>query len=463
MSRLRLVILLLVLGTLVVYLPVSHHGFSLYDDNDYVTENPMVQHGLTWNDIQWAFTSWYAANWHPVTWLSHMLDCQLFNLTPGGHHDVNVLFHIANTVLLLVLLLRLTGTIWPSAFVAALFAWHPLHVESVAWVSERKDVLSTFFALLTLLCYARYVIGDKGQGTGNANIKSPAIRHLSRHYWLALFFFALALMSKPMFVTLPFVLVLLDFWPLGRFRGPGFGAWRKLVLEKIPFFVLVIASCVVTFLAQKHGGAVIPLEKIPLGLRVENMLVAYALYLQKIFWPARLAVFYPFPPAISNSALAISVIPLVCISAIAWFNKNRYPYLLAGWLWFLGTLVPVIGLVQVGSAAMADRYTYFPSIGIFLAVTLGIRDASAKFHVPKQAVAATAVLAAADCLVLTHRQLGYWSSDISLFSHALAVTPDNDTARIDLGGAYQRAGEKSEVDGPISPGIANKPGQRPGP
>jgi len=268
---------------------------------------------------------------------------------------------------------------------------------------------------------------------------------LSRFYWLSLLFFALALMSKPMFVTLPFVMLLLDFWPLGRFRGPGSGVWGKLVLEKIQFFVLVIASCVVTFLAQQHGGAVISLKTVPLELRLENAPVAYVLYLQKIFWPAYLAVFYPFPAAIPPAAMVASVVLLVGISAAAWLTRNRYPYLLVGWLWFLGTLVPVIGLVQVGSAAMADRYAYFPSIGIFLAVAFGIRDASAKFRVPKQAISAGAGLIAVIFLALTHLQLNYWRDDISLFSHALAVTADNDIMRLNLGVAYEKAGNKPDA------------------
>ncbi|HEY3761793.1 MAG TPA: tetratricopeptide repeat protein [Verrucomicrobiae bacterium] len=465
MSRLRLVILLLVLGTLAVYLPVSHYGFSLYDDTDYVTENPMVQNGLTWSGVKWAFTSWHSANWHPITWMSHMLDCELFNLVPGGHHDVNVLFHIANTVLLMVLLLRLTGAFWPAVFVAALFAWHPLHVESVAWISERKDVLSTFFALLTLLCYTRYVTGphltltlsppigmgaERGQLANAKNsIKAakPAADPIYRSlfYWISILFFALALMSKPMFVTLPFVMLLLDFWPLGRVRELRAEIWWKLVLEKIPFLMLVGASCVVTFLAQRHSGAVISLKIVPMELRLENTPVAYVLYLQKMFWPSPLAVFYPFPPVMPTGAVVTSVVLLVCISAASWLARKKSPYLLVGWLWFLGTLVPVIGLVQVGSAAMADRYTYFPSIGIFLAVTLGVRDVSVKFHFPKHFIAIGAVIVAAVCLALTHRQLNYWRDNISLFSHALAVTPDNDLMRLNLGVAYQKSGDQTNA------------------
>jgi tetratricopeptide (TPR) repeat protein len=468
MSRQRLVVLLLVLGTLAVYLPVSKYGFLLYDDNDYVTENPIVQNGLTWNGVKWAFTTWDAANWHPLTWLSHMTDCQLFNLAPGMHHDVNVLFHIANAALLLVLLVRLTGTLWVSAFVAALFAWHPMHVESVAWISERKDVLSTFFELLALLCYARYVtdphltptlsppirMGAEREQQKDARNRAKALEpttvrrsYLSLFYWLALFFFALGLMSKPMLVTMPLVMLLLDFWPLGRFKvqGSGFSVERcgKLLLEKVPFFVLAGASCVVTFLAQHHGGAVIPLEKVPMAARLENVPIAYAMYLQKLFWPAHLAVFYPLSVAYSPGAVIAALILLAGITAASWLAWKKHPYLLIGWLWFLVTLVPVIGLVQVGGAAMADRYSYFPSIGIFLAVTLGVREMAGKFHLPKPIITVGAIAILGACLALTHRQLSYWSSNLSLFSHALAVTADNDTVRLNLGFAYDTAGDKT--------------------
>jgi tetratricopeptide (TPR) repeat protein len=446
MSRLRLVVLLLVFGTLAVYLPVSHYGFSLYDDNDYVTENAVVQQGLTWSGIQWAFTTWHAGNWHPVTWISHMVDCQLFNLTPGPPHVVNVIIHALNAALLLFLLLRLTGLFWPSAFAAALFAWHPLHVESVAWISERKDVLSTFFGLLTLLCYARYA-GVMRSTVSPEPTTGPT--HRALFYWLALFFFALGLMSKPMLITLPFVMMLLDFWPINRFRvqGSGFKVQGngRVLAEKIPFFALAGASCVITFLAQQHGGAVVSLEKVPLALRLENVPVAYALYLLKLFWPAHLAVFYPFPAAIPDTAAGAAIAVLIFISVIAWFTRKKFPYFLVGWLWFLGALVPVIGLVQVGGAAMADRYAYFSSIGIFFTVALGLREAISKFHLPGQMMATGGILILAACLALTHQQLDFWQNDVSLFSHALAVTPDNDTARLNLGFALEKEGNETEA------------------
>jgi hypothetical protein len=290
--------LLLVLGTLAVYMPAAQHGFTLYDDSDYVTENPMVENGLTWAGIKWAFTTGHASNWHPLTWISHMADCQLFGLDAGMHHCVNVLFHAANSILLLLLLMRWTNALWPSAFAAALFAWHPLHVESVAWVAERKDVLSTFFALLTLLAYTRFVEEFK--------VQSPKSKVF---YAVALLMFALGLMAKPMLVTLPFVMLLLDYWPLRRVevQGSGFRV-QSLVLEKIPFFVLSAASCVVTFLCQHHGGAVASLKKVPLDYRLENVPVAYAGYLLKMIWPAHLAIFYPLPENFSPLVITATVV-----------------------------------------------------------------------------------------------------------------------------------------------------------
>jgi tetratricopeptide (TPR) repeat protein len=435
MSRPRLIGLLLVLGTLAVYLPAARHGFSLYDDGDYVAENRVVQNGLTWAGVKWAFTTWHASNWHPLTWISHMADCQLFGLNAGMHHCVNLLFHAANAVLLFALLLRMTKAIWPSAFVAALFAWHPLHVESVAWIAERKDVLSTFFGLLALLCYARFVEESKVQGP------KPKV-----FYALALLMFALGLLAKPMLVTLPFVLLLLDCWPLQRFQISDFKLqiFLRLAFEKIPFFLLAAISCVVTFLAQHNGGAVVSIEKVSLHFRLENTPVAYALYLWKMAWPAKLAIVYPLA-TISTHVLIISAAVLIFISAAAWIGRRRSPYLLVGWLWFLGTLVPVIGIVQVGSQALADRYSYFPLIGIFIAAAFGVRDLADRFHFPKKILAGAAILILAACLCRTHKQLDYWRDDESLFRHALAVTKDNDVAHTNLGVALQKEGRNAEA------------------
>jgi tetratricopeptide (TPR) repeat protein len=432
--------LLLALVTLLVYLPVAGHGFSIFDDDDYVSQNHIVQNGLTWSGVKWAFTSWYASNWHPVTWLSHMLDCELFGLNAGAHHLVNVLFHTANAVLLFLLLLRLTRELWPSAYVAALFAWHPLHVESVAWISERKDVLSTFFALLTLLAYVRHV-----QRMTSAPALSRFTFHVSRFYWLALAFFALGLMAKPMLVTLPFVMLLLDYWPLQRAHDerPAVANWSRLVLEKWLFFVLAAASCVMTYPAQNEGGLVVSLKEMPLEYRLGNALLAYNLYLLKTFWPVRLAVLYPLPKTISLPVVFISAAILIAISVAVWLGRKRGPYMLVGWLWFLGTLVPVIGLVQIGHAAMADRYTYFPAIGVFIAVTFGVRDLANRFRFPSRLTTVAAVLILGGCVVLAENQLRCWRDDESLFSHAINVVKDNEPAHLCLGLVYKANGQNT--------------------
>jgi tetratricopeptide (TPR) repeat protein len=433
--RLRLIGLLLALITLVAYLPVAHHGFSIFDDDDYVTNNPVVQDGLTWVGVKWAFTTWHASNWHPITWLSHMTDCELFGPNAGAHHLVNVLFHTANAVLLLLLLFRMTGALWPSAFVAALFAWHPLHVESVAWISERKDVLSTFFALLTLLAYTRYAWESK--------VRSPKSKVF---YSLSLLAFALGLMAKPMLVTLPFVMLLLDYWPLQRlslsaFRFPLF---LRLALEKCPFFLLAAISCVVTFLAQR-ASAVLSLEQDPLNLRLVNTLLSYGRYLLKTIWPVDLAVIYPFPNPFPWGQGITAAVVLLAVSWSTWRTRRPCPYLLVGWLWFLGTLVPVIGLVQVGFQAMADRYAYIPLIGVFIAIAFAGKHLVSRFRLPKTVFALASGLALVGCLLVTERQLSYWQDDESLFRHAIAVTKNNATAHINLGVALERQNRRSEA------------------
>ncbi len=448
--RPRFIALLLLLGTLAVYLPAARCGFTCYDDNDYVAENQMVLGGLTWAGVKWAFTTWHASNWHPLTWLSHMIDCQLFGLNPAMHHSVNVLFHAANSVLLLLLLLRWTNALWPSAFAAALFAWHPLHVESVAWVSERKDVLSTFFALLALLSYTKAVTSDQrpaaGKATKSAASVSPVTGHRSLYTWLALLCFALGLMAKPMVVTLPFVLLLLDYWPLNRMRNAegGMRTAQNLIVEKWPFFALSAASCFVTFLAQHRGGAVASLQTVPLDYRLENVPVAYVRYLQKMLWPSPLAICYPMS-GLRLPVVAGAVAALALLSAAVWSGRRRVPYWLVGWLWFLGTLVPVIGIVKVGAEAMADRYAYFPSIGLFLAAALGVRDGAKRFHIPRTVLAGAAAAALAICAVLTTRQLGYWINDVTLFGHSVAVTRDNGIAHLNLGYGLEKEGRKEEA------------------
>ncbi|MBW8863925.1 MAG: tetratricopeptide repeat protein, partial [Verrucomicrobia bacterium] len=420
MSRPRFIALLFALITLAVFLPAGRLGFVTFDDNDYVTENPFVKNGLNATDIRWAFTAGHAGNWHPLTWLSHMADCSLFQLNPGAHHYVNVLIHAANAVLLFTLLLRLTQKLPPAAFIAALFAWHPLHVESVAWISERKDVLSTFFALLSLLSYIKCV-QEKSR----------------RSLWLAFLFFTLGLMAKPMLVTLPFIMLLLDWWPLNRLAGARPSPASGLILEKIPFFALTVISCIITFIAQKQGEAVISLTRVPLLLRLENAPVAAVDYLLKLLWPANLCAFYPMPEKIPALQVILSVAVLLIISAAAWRWRLQKPYLIFGWLWFLGTLVPVIGLLQVGGQAMADRYTYIPSIGFFIALIFLARDFAVQLQMPKIVQHGLMTLAAATCILVTEHQLQFWHDGETLFRRVLAVTPANDVALINLGVALQ--------------------------
>ena len=449
MSSPRRIALLLAAATFALFLPVAWSGFCVYDDSLYVTENPIVQAGVTWAGVKWAFTTMAASNWHPLTWLSHMVDCGVFGLNPAGPHLVNALFHAANTALLFTLLLRLTNKIWPSAFVAALFAWHPLHVESVAWISERKDVLSTFFALLALLNYARYV-----EESAAKNLRAKT------YFAWSLVMFALGLMAKPMLVTLPCVLLLLDFWPLKRvtscklqvegsephnLQPSAFNL--QLLLEKWPFFLIAFASCAITFFAQSQRGsdAVVSLDTVPLHYRLKSVPLAYVEYLSKTFWPSRLAIFYPLPEKIPASTVAMSVTLLIFISLVALRSYRSRPYLLTGWLWFVGMLVPVIGLVQVGGAALADRYSYLPAVGIFIAVTFAACDCAARFNISKPGLAGIAIFILAACIVTTEKQLGHWQNSVTLFQHALAVTTDNDVARDNLGVALEQQGRLAEA------------------
>jgi tetratricopeptide (TPR) repeat protein len=412
------------LVTLLVFVRAGGFDFLDYDDTDYVTDNPVVQEGLTLPGLRWAFLGYHAANWHPVTWLSHMLDCGLFGLNPGPQHFVNVLFHSANTALLFLLVWRLTRRWWPAALVAALFGWHPLRVESVAWIAERKDVLSLFFALLALHCYAQYAAEAQ---------KRPGRRRLA--YVSALACFALGLMSKPMLVTLPFVLLLLDYWPLGRI--PGAAPWRRVVVEKIPFFALSAAACVATVWAQKAGEAMVTLEHIPLSLRLENAPVAVADYLGKTFWPAKLCVIYPMPEAISAWKWAAAAGLLAAITGAAWRWRKASPYFIMGWLWFLGTLVPVIGLVEVGGQSMADRYSYLPSVGLLVALVFGGERLLERVAAGTGLRVGLAGMALAGCVAVTEYQLQFWRDSETLFRRATAVTQNNTIAWINLGVALE--------------------------
>ena len=402
-----------------IYAQVIGHQFITLDDPTYIQENPMVNRGVTLAGLAWAFSTFHATNWHPLTWISHMIDCQFFGTNAGRHLLVNALIHVANTLLVFFFLLRTTRARWPSALVAALFALHPLHVESVAWAAERKDTLSTFFGLLSLIAYVRYT-------------EAPSI---SRYAWTAITL-ALGLLAKPMLVTWPFLMLLLDYWPLGRLEDPMAKKHRRgshrevatgiatLVWEKLPLFALVAASALITFVAQSHGGAVRTLAHAPIGVRLPNALVSYAKYLLLTFWPNDLAVYYPFAgvPAwqIIGAAFLLIGITVFCVS-----QRRIRPYLVVGWLWFLGTLVPVIGLVQVGGQIMADRYFYIPSIGLFIALVFGLADIAKSWRV---APALSAGIAGGILLILatlTNAQIQRWRDSFTLFEHTLAVTPPN--------------------------------------
>jgi tetratricopeptide (TPR) repeat protein len=426
--------ILLSLGTLALYWPVTGYPFINFDDAEYIYDNPVTQAGLTWEGLKWAFNGIHVSNWHPLSWLSHMLDCQLFGLNAGSHHLVNVLFHIANTLLLFGLLRAATGAPWRSALVAALFAWHPLHVESVTWIAERKDVLSTFFWLLTIMAYGRYA------RSGTSAAPSPATRHPSRYYLLALLFCAAALLSKPMAVTLPFTLLLIDVWPLQRFTigDLRFTILSRLLLEKIPFFALSFGLCLVTFLAQRGGGAVSAVEW---SSRLGNVPVAYARYISKTFWPTDLAIVYPYVYRWPTPAIVGSVLMLVLISAVAVLMLRRKAWLAAGWFWFVGTLVPVIGLVQVGAQSMADRYSYVPSIGLFVCVVWAVSDFCLARANSRNLLILIGGSAVAGCLLATSVQITHWRSSIALFLHAINVTQNNYVADNALGKAFETQGD----------------------
>ncbi|MGO9231916.1 MAG: tetratricopeptide repeat protein [Bryobacteraceae bacterium] len=399
----------LFLATFAVYAQVRHFDFVNFDDPEYVTANPHVRAGIAPASVVWAFTSGEAANWFPLTRLSHMLDYQMFGLRSGWHHLTNVLLHALAVLLLFAFLNRSTGRRWPSAWVALIFALHPLHVESVAWVAERKDVLSAFFWFLALWSYVR------------------------RHYWLTLLAFCLGLMSKPMVVTLPFVLLLLDRWPL---RQP----LRSALRVKIPMMGLSAAGATAAYLVQRSSGAVREVGQFPLGLRVENAVVSYAIYIVKMFWPARLAVFYPYPHDLPVWQIALSALLLVGVSMVVLRQRRSRPYLAVGWLWYLGTLVPVIGLIQVGAQARADRYTYLPMVGLSIMLVWGLPE------VLKSKVAISgAIVACLACAVLCEAQIQYWRNSETLFRHALDVTSSNYLAHHNLGVAFADEGRFPEA------------------
>ncbi|HEY3973259.1 MAG TPA: tetratricopeptide repeat protein [Candidatus Sulfotelmatobacter sp.] len=422
--------LALAVATLILYSSTGSHPFTNYDDPGYVLENSHVKKGVTWETLNWALTTTEQGNWHPLTWFSHALDCQFFGLDASGHHWTSVAIHALNVVLLFLLLQRITGATFRSFLVAALFAFHPLNVESVAWVAERKTVLSTLFFLLTLGAYGYY-----------------AMQVGLKRYSLVAGLFVLGLAAKPMLVTLPFVLLLMDYWPLCRIQGwsppsqfPSVQeSFSRLVVEKLPLMALSAGSAVVTVMAQRTNLA--PSEQFSFAMRLENAAYSYWMYLAKAFWPMRLALYYPHP---ANSLPAWQWIGatlfLVAVSALVWRQASSRPYLLVGWLWFLGTLVPVLGIVQVGAQGMADRYAYIPLIGIFVAVVWGVKLPA---HVAAQAAAGAIVLV--PLFVVTWRQIGYWKSDYDLWSHTLAVTENNLIAEDKLGVALQAMGRQQDA------------------
>ena len=481
--------MLLAAATLALYWPVRQFDLVYWDDPLLLTGSPEVQAGLTWPSMKWALTSVVIANWQPVTNLSFLVVSQFFGIAPGAHHLANAVIHAANAALLFLLLRQLTKSTWRSAAVAAIFAWHPLRVESVAWIAERKDVLCAFFFLLSLLCYARGATSDGCRVTTERAPTPPVARHSSL-YWLAVIFFALALLSKPMAVTLPWVLLLLDFWPLARIpetasgtqpmnrsavfmplqrrllgrHGSGLnaarlgrflggranGQWpmanlRRLLVEKIPFFALMILFCVATYWIQRDYAAMTPWEKLGLAPRVANAISSDLAYLAQLFWPLHLAAIYPFPQSIDWTETALKAALLLAISAGCLVQLTRRPWLAVGWFWYLGTALPIIGIVQVGEQAMADRYTYLPLIGPAVALVWTAAEIFPRRRGGKIFLAATTISILFVLAALSERQLQFWRDTISLFSHNLDVTPGNGSAEFTLGLGYQHAGDRKRA------------------
>src|SRR6266496_70419 len=425
-----LLIGLLALLPLATFWPVLRSGFIILDDDAYVSSNASVRNGLTWAGVRWAFTTGHEANWHPLTWLSHMADVSLFGLNPAGHHATSLVLHVVNTLLLFVVFRGLTKDSLRSAWVAALFAVHPAHVESVAWVAERKDVLSTAFWLATMWAYGSWVR-----------------KRRAGRYVVVLLFFAAGLMAKPMLVSLPLVLLLLDDWPLRRF-GEGKEGWTPatLILEKAPLFLLAAASSIATLLVQRAGGAVGTLEKFPLRARAGNALVAYVRYLKMLFWPVDLAVLYPHPgTSLSGGEVLLAAILLTALSAAVFALRRRAPYLFVGWFWFVVTLLPVIGLIQVGFQALADRYTYVPFIGLFVALAWGVPALASRWRPAKWALPAAAVFGVLALALQAAAQVGLWKNSETLYLHAIAVTKANTVARNNLADYYNDVGRPAEA------------------
>jgi Flp pilus assembly protein TadD len=475
-----LIAALLVLVTIAIYWPVMRHDFVNYDDPAYVTDNPQVRAGLTCEGLAWAFGRVHGDGtyWHPLSWVSHMVDCQLYGLKPGDHHRTSMLLHAANAVLVFLVFRRMTGAFWRCVALAALFALHPLQVDSVAWVAERKNLLSAFFWLLTLWAYVRY-----------AEVQSPAFHvtgrgsrtthHFSLFYVLSLFFLACGLMCKPVLVTLPVVLLLLDYWPLQRFQRSTLNAQLStspplhgldlktqdsrlkvllpLLWEKLPFFALAVASSIITVLAHQALGMLDSVSRLPWDARLENALVSYVRYLGKTFWPSHLAVFYPYPTAWPMWEVVTCALLLLAISGLVLGTARSRPWLFVGWFWFLGVLVPFIGLIQAGAQAMADRFMYVPALGMFVALIWGLHGLAKGGRYQQNGLSVAGAAAIVLCLVLTRQQLGHWTDSEALFRHALEATENNYLAHLNLGSALDEKGQIDEAIKEFREAIRLKP------
>lgn len=445
-TRIKTIILLfLITLTLTVYWPVQNYEFLNYDDQIYVTDNLRVRFGLSWDNLAWAFKSMDAGFWHPLTWLSLMSDYSLYRMGAGGYHWTNVLFHVGSTFVLFLALHAMTGAIWRSGFVAALFAVHPLHVESVAWIAERKDVLSGFFWMLTLWMYVHYV-------------KKPRLGK----YLVVLLSFILGLMSKPMVVTLPVVLLLMDYWPLGRFNSleKQKNTLRLVILEKVPLLICSSVIGILTVIAEHRFGAISDLETLSLTARISNALVSYMIYIGDMIFPAKLAAYYPHPgfwplPTILGAGLFIAFLTLFSVT-----RAKKSPYLIVGWLWYLMTLGPVIGLIQLGNLARADRYTYIPLVGLFIAFAWSVSELFKKMNINKSILLSSAVAVLLVFAVIARFQVQYWKNDLTLFNHMVNVTENNYKAYHGLGMVYHKQGDDERAIAYIRQALTIKPDNR---
>jgi tetratricopeptide (TPR) repeat protein len=451
--RAKILILLLAIGTMALYWPVRHFDFLFYDD-PYFVANPGVLAGLSWQTFKWAMTDIVFKDWHPVTLLSFLLTHQLFGINQGAEHLVNVEFHAANAVLLFLLLLRLTGATWRSAMVAAIFAWHPLRVESVCWVAERKDVLFAFFMLLSLLCYAEYAQRENAERARMTGQKT-GLRLWNLPYCFALVFFILSFLSKGMVATLPFLLLLLDFWPLGRFQRVSIS---RLVLEKVPFFVLTFFFSALTFWIHKEYGDVWSTGDLSMLWRIENGIWSYLKYLEQMVWPANLALIYPYPKSFDHVELLCAALSLVGISILSLLELSRRPYLAVGWFWYLGTMFPVCGLVQFGQSATGDRFTYIPLIGPVISLVWLVSERAAAGRVWRYLAALSGVIILLMLMILSRMQIMHWQNTVTLFQHVVDVTSENAFAHVPLGTGLAEDGRLRQAAIQFRVAIAEDPG-----